>query len=153
MGGIYRLAGRFQRDDVSNCLADNSLYNPTSTLSNLFPAGYVSAPGASLRYLAGVGGGISFYNPAPRFGETWGYSLGVQRQLTRDDVLDLSYVGKNFTKGPTADAINRPSAGWHSQCNAETGVLTHLSVTGHQASSPASTRLAAYWLQPKPAED
>jgi hypothetical protein len=32
-------------------------------------------------------------------------------------------------------------------------VLTHLSRTGHQASSPAKSRLAATWLQPKPAED
>jgi len=94
---------------------------PTSTLADPFPGGYVSAPGASLGYLAGVGGGISFYYPASRFGETWGYSLGVQRQLTRGDVLDISYVGKNFTKGPTVDAINRPSAGWAAQCNAETG--------------------------------
>ncbi len=94
---------------------------PTSTLANPFPAGYVSAPGASLGYLAGVGGGISFSNPATRFGETWNYSLGVQRQLSAGDVLDISYEGKSFTKGPTGDAINRPSAGWYAQCNAETG--------------------------------
>ena len=94
---------------------------PTSTLANMFPGGYVSAPGASLGALAGVGGGISYYNPATRFGETWNYSLGVQRQLTRGDILDVSYEGKNFTKGPTGDAMNRPSAGWYSQCNAETG--------------------------------
>jgi hypothetical protein len=94
---------------------------PSSTLANPFPAGYVSAPGASLGHLAGVGGGISFYNEATRFGETWNYSLGVQRQLSRGDVLDITYEGKNFTKGPTGDAINRPGAGWYAQCNAETG--------------------------------
>ena len=94
---------------------------PTSTLVNLFPGGYVSAPGASLGALAGVGGGTSYYNPATRFGETWNYSLGVQRQLTQGDVLDVSYEGKSFIKGPTGDAMNRPSAGWYSQCNAETG--------------------------------
>jgi hypothetical protein len=33
----------------------------------------------------------------------------------------MTYLGKNFTKGPTGDAINRPSIGWYSQCNAETG--------------------------------
>ena len=32
-------------------------------------------------------------------------------------------------------------------------VLTVLSRTGRRASSPASTRLAAYWLKPKLAED
>jgi hypothetical protein len=94
---------------------------PTSTLSNLFPGGYVSAPGASLGALAGLGGGISYYNPATRFGETWNYSFGVQRQLSKGDILDVSYEGKSFTKGPTGDAINRPSTGWYAQCNAETG--------------------------------
>ena len=32
-------------------------------------------------------------------------------------------------------------------------VLTDLSVTGRRPSSPLSTRLAAYSVQPKPAED
>jgi len=94
---------------------------PTSTLATLFPSGYVSAPGSSLGALAGVGGAISYYNPATRFGETWNYSLGIQRQLTKGDILDVSYEGKSFTKGPTGDAINRPNPGWYSQCNIETG--------------------------------
>jgi hypothetical protein len=34
-----------------------------------------------------------------------------------------------------------------------TVVLTHLSMTGRPASSPASTRLAAYWLKPKQVDD
>jgi hypothetical protein len=127
IGGVYNWAAYTGAQTgfsatTSITASPTTLYTtPTSTLSNLFPAGYVPAPGASLGYLAGVGGGISFYNPALRFGETWGYSLGAQRQLTRGDVLDVSYVGKNFTKGPTSDAINRPSAGWYAQCNVETG--------------------------------
>ena len=127
IGGTYNWAAYIGAQTgfsaaTSITASPTTLYTtPTSTLANPFPSGYVSAPGASLGYLAGVGGGISFYNPATRFGETWNYSLGVQRQLSRGDVLDISYEGKNFTKGPTGDAINRPSAGWYSQCNAETG--------------------------------
>lgn len=94
---------------------------PTSTLANPFPSGYVSAPGASLGYLTGLASGISFYNPDTRFGETWNYSMGVQRQLSKGDVLDVSYEGKSFTKGPTGDDIDVTPAGWYAQCNAETG--------------------------------
>jgi hypothetical protein len=100
---------------------------PSSTLTGpgspngLFPSGYVTAPGASLGALAGLGSGISYYNPATKFGSTWSYSLSVQRQLTRGDTLDVSYVGKQFTHGPTGEAINLPGPGWFSQCNQETG--------------------------------
>lgn len=127
IGGAYNWAaytGAQTSFSASTSIIPSSttLYTtPTSTLANPFPSGYVSAPGASLGYLAGVGGGISFYNPATRFGETWNYSLGIQRQLSRGDILDVTYEGKSFTKGPTGDAINRPSAGWYAQCNAEVG--------------------------------
>jgi len=100
---------------------------PSSTLTGsgspngLFPSGYVSAPGASLGALAGLGGGISYYNPATKFGSTWSFSFGAQRQLTKGDTLDVSYVGKQFTHGPTGWAINLPGPGWFAQCNQETG--------------------------------
>ncbi|WP_187143351.1 carboxypeptidase-like regulatory domain-containing protein [Terriglobus albidus] len=94
---------------------------PTSTLDTPFPGGYVSAPGASLGYLAGLGSNISYYSPDTRFGETWNYSLGIQRQLSRGDILDVSYEGKSFTKGPTGDDINVVPASWYAQCNAEIG--------------------------------
>lgn len=89
--------------------------------NGLFPGGYVPAPGASLGAYAGLGTSISYYNPTTKFGSTWAYSFGVQRQLTRGDVLDVSYVGKSFTHGPTGEAINAPSPGWFAQCNAEAG--------------------------------
>lgn len=89
--------------------------------NSLFPSGYVPAPGASLGAYAGLGTGISFYNPATHFGETWTYSLGVQRQLTKGDILEVGYVGKNFSHGPTGESINSPSPGWFAQCNAEAG--------------------------------
>jgi len=94
---------------------------PYSTLANPFPGGYVSEPGASLGMTAGLGTGVSFYNHYTKFGATWSYSLGVQRQLTSGDVLDIAYVGKQFTHGPTGESINTPSPLWFAQCNAETG--------------------------------
>jgi len=94
---------------------------PYATLAAPFPGGYVPAPGSSLGAYAGLGTGISYYSPNTKFGSTWSYSIGIQRQLSRGDVLDVSYVGKSFTHGPTGYALNAPSPGWFAQCNAEAG--------------------------------
>lgn len=91
------------------------------TPNGLFPGGYIPVAGSSLGQYVGLGTGISFYNPSTKFGATWSFSFGVQQQLTRGDILEISYVGKQFTHGPTGLSINSPSPGWLAQCNAEIG--------------------------------
>jgi hypothetical protein len=90
-------------------------------LTNPFPNGYIPVAGSSLGAYAGLGTGISYYNQSIKFGSTWSYSFGVQRQLGKGDTLDVSYVGKQFTHAPTGEAINLPPPGWIAQCNAEAG--------------------------------
>jgi hypothetical protein len=92
-----------------------------STLANPFPAGYVPILGSSLGYLAGVGGSISYDNQLLKSGATWSFSAGVQRQLSRGDVLDVQYVGKQFTHAPTTYNQDFPGAAWYAQCNVATG--------------------------------
>lgn len=94
---------------------------PYATLATPFPNGYIPVAGNSLGSYVGLGTGISYYNPSTKFGSTWSYSMGVQRQLGRGDTLDVSYVGKQYTHGPTGEAINLPPPGWIAQCNAEAG--------------------------------
>lgn len=94
---------------------------PSSTLSNPFPGGYVQQQGSSLGYLAGLGSSISYYNRDLKFGETWSYSFGMQYQLSSGDILDVSYQGKTFRKGPTGYNINSVPAGWYAQCDVERG--------------------------------
>jgi hypothetical protein len=94
---------------------------PLSTLTNPFPTGYIPVAGSSLGAYAGLGTGISYYNPSIKFGSTWSFSFGMQRQLGKGDTLDVSYVGKQFTHAPTGEAINLPPPGWIAQCNAEAG--------------------------------
>lgn len=106
---------------TSNYTTPYATLTGTGTPNSLFPGGYVPAPGSSLGPYAGLGTGISYYSPTTKFGSTWSYSLGVQHQLTRGDVLEVSYVGKSFTHGPTGESINSPSPGWFAQCNAEAG--------------------------------
>jgi len=103
------------------------LTEPYSTLTGpgtpngLFPSGYVPVAGSSLGSYVGLGTAISYYNYNQKFGSTWSYSLSVQRQLSRGDTLDVSYVGKQLYKAVTAESIDSPSPGWFAQCNAEAG--------------------------------
>ena len=90
---------------------------PYSTLANPFPAGYVQSPGASLGYLAGLGTSISYYNHFTKFGQTWSFSVGVQHQFTKGDILDVSYVGKQFMHGPTGAQLDLPGSQWYAQCD------------------------------------
>lgn len=106
---------------------------PSSTLNNPFPSGYVQQPGASLGYLAGLGSAISFFNLDLKFGETWNYSLGVQYQLSKGDILDLTYEGKQFTHGPTGDNINSVPASWYAQCDTEKGGTLSLCTSANTA--------------------
>jgi hypothetical protein len=101
--------------------ANNTVAAGNSTLNNPFPAGYIPLLGSSLGYLAGVGGSVSYYNQFTKSGQTWSYSVGVQRQLTRGDILLVQYLGKQFTHGPTTYNQNYPGAAWYAQCNAATG--------------------------------
>ncbi|MDR3792322.1 MAG: carboxypeptidase-like regulatory domain-containing protein [Terracidiphilus sp.] len=92
-----------------------------STLTNLFPSGYLPLAGSSLGALAGLGGSISYYNQQVKSGQTWSFSTGVQRQLTKGDLIDVQYVGKQFTHGPTGLNLNYPGAGWYAQCDVSKG--------------------------------
>lgn len=114
--------------------SNTTLYTtPSSTLNTPFPSGYVQQPGASLGYLAGLGNSISYFNHDLKFGETWNYSLGVQYQLTKGDVLDITYEGKQFTHGPTGDNINIVPASWYSQCDTERGGTLSLCTAANTA--------------------
>jgi hypothetical protein len=72
--------------------------------NNLFPA---ISPTITATDLAGL------YHPQPNsfknpYTQEW--SLGVQRELARDTVLDVNYVGSNATDLSTAFAANQPYA-------------------------------------------
>jgi hypothetical protein len=78
-----------------------------------------------LGLLTALGQGGSFYSP--KFKETsyWGYSIGVQRQLSSHDILEVSYVGSrtynlaptNFNTGISGTNINQISPAWQKQCD------------------------------------
>ncbi|MGH9846975.1 MAG: TonB-dependent receptor domain-containing protein, partial [Blastocatellia bacterium] len=74
---------------VSN---DGSL-TPATTLSNPFPSGLQTAPGASLGLNTVVGQGASFTNPDRHQPFTHQYQFSIQQELPRRTLLDVAYVG------------------------------------------------------------
>jgi len=93
---------------------------PYGHLSDPFP-GFVLPTGSSLGLATGVGGSISFVNPNLVIPSTWLGSVSVERQLTRRDILDVSYSttrGYNLTG---SDDINHQSEAYFAQCDADRG--------------------------------
>jgi len=91
--------------------------NPNGSLGNPFPQGLTPITGASTGALTALGQGASFNDPHFKEANYWGYSLGVQRQLSTHDILEVSYVGSRTYNLHTADNINQISPAWSKQCD------------------------------------
>ncbi len=82
-------------------------FRPTITLDNPFPNGLQQPSGNSLGPLAGVGTSVEFVSQNRRSSRVQQYSADVQRELTRDISVIVSYVGSwgdNLGLGGTNDA-------------------------------------------------
>ena len=88
-------------------------YTPLNNLDNPFPTGMLPQTGSSLGALTNVGyatGGSELKRPDP-YMEQW--MVGIQYAFTKNDLLDISYVGNhgvklgqssmNYDQLPTAD--------------------------------------------------
>jgi len=78
--------------------------------SNPFPNGLVASPGASLGLMTQVGQGISFDDPNRTVPYIYMYNFGVQRQITPNLTIDLTYVGSQVRRLPVGRGINEISA-------------------------------------------
>lgn len=108
--------------------------NPNANIANPFPQGLTPITGASSGLLTALGQGGSFYDPGFKEQNYWGYSFGLQRQLSSHDVLEVSYVGSHtynlFTAntpacsgcgGTNGTDINQISPAWQQQCDLQSG--------------------------------
>jgi hypothetical protein len=98
--------------------------NPVANVGNPFPNGVTPISGSSLGLLTALGQGGNFYNPNFKSQSYWGFSLGIQHQLSSHDVLDVSYVGsKTYNlaqpniNGNLGTNINQISPAWQRQCD------------------------------------
>lgn len=98
--------------------------NPNANVGNPFPNGITPISGSSLGLLTALGQNATFYDPHFKSQNYWGYSLGVQQQLTSHDILDISYVGSRIynlaqynVNGTLGTNLNQISPSWQRQCD------------------------------------
>ncbi|MDQ2949782.1 MAG: TonB-dependent receptor, partial [Acidobacteriota bacterium] len=85
--------GFSQTTDVVGSL--NSYLSPNVTLSNPFPNGIQAPSGASLGAATNLGKGLTFFNPAPLNPYSLRWAIGVQRQIGKDMVVEVGYIGNH----------------------------------------------------------
>ncbi len=76
---------------------DNYL-TPAATFSNPFPGGIIPPVGSALGADTFLGQSVIYYNRKRGQPYTWRWSFNIQRELGRDMVLELGYMGSRSTK-------------------------------------------------------
>ena len=84
----------------------DSYLTPNVTLSNPFPNGIQPPSGSSLGAATFLGKDISFYNPSPLNPYSLRWTIGLQRQLSKDTVLEVGYIGNHAVHLPVDTPIN-----------------------------------------------
>ncbi len=96
----------YQPTTVSPVTLDNITPNPAVTVANPWPNGFIQATGNSLGGLQQVGNGISSAFIDRKASYVQQYLFGWQWGITRNDMLDVNYVGNHGTHMITA-GLNR----------------------------------------------
>jgi hypothetical protein len=82
-------------------IVPNNFQQPTTTLSNPFPGGIVQPTGPK-GLSTFVGQTVQFLNPQMRNPQSLRWTLGVQRELARNLVVEIAYIGNHATNLPVA---------------------------------------------------
>ena len=89
---------------------------PYGHLANPFP-NYVLPTGSSLGLATTLGTTVNFTNSNFQVPSLWVSSVSLQQQLTKHDVLDVSYSGNKGYNVEGSQNINPVSQAFQSQCN------------------------------------
>ena len=83
-----------------------------ATLTNPFPTGLIAPSGASSGLATALGQSLSFFNPnqKPPYSQRW--SLGAQRTLPLQFLLDVSYIGNRVSHLAVSQSINNTPASY-----------------------------------------
>jgi hypothetical protein len=98
----------------------NAGVTPYAHLSDPFPT-FVGVTGSSSGLVTGAGGSLSFVNPNLTIPSVWVSSVSVERQLTRRDILDISYSSTRAYSLPGSDDLNHIPAADYAKCDPERG--------------------------------
>ncbi len=94
--------------------------NYGGNLSDPFPS--ITQPtGSSLGLLTNLGNSQTYVNPNFQVPNVWIYSLGFEQQFTRNDTMELSYVGNRAPNNETSQNINHWNGQDEALCNVQMG--------------------------------
>ena len=88
----------------------DNFVTPYATLANPFPDGFQQPTGSSLGLTTNLGKSLSYYNPGIRNPYSIRWELSVQRELTRNLVAEIAYIGNHavhLTLDRNMDALPR----------------------------------------------
>lgn len=127
-GGFGVMVFNTEGNDGSTGFSSSTSYNnslnngltPYGNFADPMPA-FVNPTGASLGYFTGLGGSFSFYNPRYKLPHSFVYSVTLQRELTHNDIVDISYSGNQAFGQDSSDNINHMSAALQATCDVERG--------------------------------
>jgi hypothetical protein len=102
----------------TGCCFGGNLSNPFSSITQ--------PTGSSLGLLTNMGNGQSYLNPNFQIPNVWQYSLGIEQQITRNDMIELSYVGNIAPNNETSQNINHWSGSAMAKCNVQMGGDHHV---------------------------
>ena len=91
-----------------------------TTIDHPFPT-VIQPVGSSVGMLDQIGGSPWTLNPKYRAPSFWNYSLGVERQLSQRDMVNISYVGSRLYNGGSHNNLNHQSISARAQCNPQNG--------------------------------
>ena len=89
-----------------------------NTLANPYPL-ILQPTGAALGLATTPGSSINFTNPHFQVPSVWQYSVSVEQQLTKRDVLDISFSGLRGYNLEASDDLNHPLAADYAKCDVE----------------------------------
>jgi hypothetical protein len=93
IGGVPLPAACFPDGNLANNVCQNGPPTGPYSLVNPFPQGVQSAPGAAAGALANVGLGYTQNILHLKIPRTYQYSFGIQRQLPKQMMIDISFAG------------------------------------------------------------
>jgi hypothetical protein len=94
---------------------------PFANLENPFPSGVRQPPGSSLGLETFLGQGLNYSNAEFRNPYVDQFSLGFERRLPWQMVLEMSYVGSRSRNQQSRAAINEPPRSLTAQCDVTAG--------------------------------
>jgi hypothetical protein len=83
---------------------------PAATLSNAFPTGLIQPAGSSQGLSSLLGSSITFNNVNRVIPKMWQYSFGMERELFRGFLLEVTYVGSRTNQMQVGQNLNALTA-------------------------------------------